>query len=157
MRRLSSCAWISGCPLLTRSPERVIARRVEGGCAGAVEAYLIVRAAGVRMKRLAVEAAAAGDKLGAVADQERAIGGAGIAIVRLTGAAVGSALSAAVANLAGFARFRAIRCRLASCYCHPGSADAQPPWRPKPHRYRRRASLCRLHAWQEALYGWRPT
>jgi hypothetical protein len=35
MRRLSSCAWISGCPLLTRSPERVIARRVEGGCAGA--------------------------------------------------------------------------------------------------------------------------
>jgi MFS family permease len=41
--------------------------------------------------------------LGAVTDEERALGGAGIAIVRLTGAAVGSALAAAVANLAGFA------------------------------------------------------
>ncbi len=42
--------------------------------------------------------------LGALADEERAIGGAGIATVRLTGAAVGSALAAAVANLAGFAQ-----------------------------------------------------
>lgn len=41
--------------------------------------------------------------LGALANEERALGGAGIAIVRLTGAAVGSALAAAVANLAGFA------------------------------------------------------
>ncbi len=35
---------------------------------------------------------------------ERAIGGAGIATVRLTGAAAGSAMAAAVANLAGFAQ-----------------------------------------------------
>jgi len=35
--------------------------------------------------------------------EERAMGGAGIATVRLTGAAVGSALAAVVANLAGFA------------------------------------------------------
>jgi MFS family permease len=41
--------------------------------------------------------------LGAVTDEERALGGAGIAIVRLTGAAVGSALAAVVANFAGFA------------------------------------------------------
>ncbi|SRR5579871_182649 len=41
--------------------------------------------------------------LGALTGEERAIGGAGIATVRLTGAAVGSALAAAVANLAGFA------------------------------------------------------
>jgi hypothetical protein len=41
--------------------------------------------------------------LGALSDEERAIGGAGIATVRLTGAAVGSAMAAAVANLAGFA------------------------------------------------------
>jgi MFS family permease len=37
------------------------------------------------------------------ADTERAIAGAGIATVRLTGAAVGAALAAAIANLAGFA------------------------------------------------------
>jgi MFS family permease len=36
-------------------------------------------------------------------DAERAIGGAGIATVRLTGAAAGSAMAAAVANLLGFA------------------------------------------------------
>jgi MFS family permease len=41
--------------------------------------------------------------LGGLTNQERATGGGGIAIVRLTGAAVGSALAAAVANLAGFA------------------------------------------------------
>jgi MFS family permease len=41
--------------------------------------------------------------LGDLADDERAIGGAGIATVRLTGAASGSAMAAAVANLAGFA------------------------------------------------------
>jgi hypothetical protein len=41
--------------------------------------------------------------LGALADEERAIGGAAIATVRLTGAAAGSAMAAAVANLAGFA------------------------------------------------------
>ncbi len=41
--------------------------------------------------------------LGALTDEERAIGGAGIATARLTGAAAGSALAAAVANLAGFA------------------------------------------------------
>jgi MFS family permease len=41
--------------------------------------------------------------LGALTDEERAIGGAGIATVRLTGAAAGSAMAAAVANLAGFA------------------------------------------------------
>jgi hypothetical protein len=41
--------------------------------------------------------------LGALAGAERAIGGAGIATVRLTGAAAGSAMAAAVANLAGFA------------------------------------------------------
>ncbi len=41
--------------------------------------------------------------LGALADEERAIGGAGIATVRLTGAAAGAAMAAAVANLAGFA------------------------------------------------------
>ena len=41
--------------------------------------------------------------LGALTDSERAIGGAGIATVRLTGAAAGSAMAAAVANLAGFA------------------------------------------------------
>lgn len=41
--------------------------------------------------------------LGALSDGERAIGGAGIATVRLTGAAAGSAMAAAVANLAGFA------------------------------------------------------
>jgi MFS family permease len=38
-----------------------------------------------------------------LASEERTIGGAGIATVRLTGAAAGSALAAAVANLAGFA------------------------------------------------------
>jgi len=42
--------------------------------------------------------------LGALTDEERAIGGAGIATVRLTGAAAGSAMAAAVANLAGFAQ-----------------------------------------------------
>lgn len=41
--------------------------------------------------------------LGALNGDERAIGGAGIATVRLTGAAVGSALAGALANLAGFA------------------------------------------------------
>jgi MFS family permease len=41
--------------------------------------------------------------LGALADDERAIGAAAIALVRLTGAAAGSALAAVVANLAGFA------------------------------------------------------
>ena len=41
--------------------------------------------------------------LGALADEEGAIGGAGIATVRLTGAAAGAAMAAAVANLAGFA------------------------------------------------------
>ena len=41
--------------------------------------------------------------LGDLSDEERAIGGAGIATVRLTGAAAGSAMAAAVANLAGFA------------------------------------------------------
>ena len=41
--------------------------------------------------------------LAALTSEERAIGGAGIATVRLTGAATGSALAAAVANLAGFA------------------------------------------------------
>jgi MFS family permease len=41
--------------------------------------------------------------LGALADEERAIGGAGIATVRLTGAAAGAAMAAAVANLVGFA------------------------------------------------------
>lgn len=41
--------------------------------------------------------------LGAVEDEERAIGGAGIAMVRLTGAAAGSAVAGAIANLAGFA------------------------------------------------------
>ncbi len=41
--------------------------------------------------------------LGALPDEERAIGGAGIATVRLTGAAAGSAMAAAVANLVGFA------------------------------------------------------
>ena len=40
--------------------------------------------------------------LGALADEERAIGGAGIATVRLTGAAAGAAMVAAVANLLGF-------------------------------------------------------
>jgi MFS family permease len=41
--------------------------------------------------------------LGALTNEERAIGGAGIATVRLTGMAAGSAMAAAVANLAGFA------------------------------------------------------
>jgi MFS family permease len=41
--------------------------------------------------------------LGDLTGKERAIGGAGIATVRLTGAAAGSAMAAAVANLAGFA------------------------------------------------------
>jgi MFS family permease len=41
--------------------------------------------------------------LGALADEERAIGGAGIATVRLTGAAAGAAMAAAIANLVGFA------------------------------------------------------
>jgi hypothetical protein len=41
--------------------------------------------------------------LGVLTDEERAIGGAGIATVRLTGAAAGSAMAAAVANLSGFA------------------------------------------------------
>jgi hypothetical protein len=41
--------------------------------------------------------------LGALPGEERAIGGAGIAAARLTGAAAGSAMAAAVANLAGFA------------------------------------------------------
>ena len=41
--------------------------------------------------------------LGTLPDEERAIGGAGIATARLTGAAAGSAMAAAVANLAGFA------------------------------------------------------
>ena len=41
--------------------------------------------------------------LGDLIETERTVGGAGIATVRLTGAAVGSALAAAVANLAGFA------------------------------------------------------
>ncbi len=40
--------------------------------------------------------------LGALPDEERAIGGAGIATVRLTGAAAGAAMVAAVANLVGF-------------------------------------------------------
>ena len=42
--------------------------------------------------------------LGVLTDEERAIGGAGIATARLTGAAAGSAMAAAVANLAGFAQ-----------------------------------------------------
>jgi MFS family permease len=41
--------------------------------------------------------------LGVLDDDERAIGAAGINTVRLTGAAAGSAMAAAVANLAGFA------------------------------------------------------
>ena len=41
--------------------------------------------------------------LGDLTDDERTIGGAGIATVRLTGAAAGSAMAAAVANLLGFA------------------------------------------------------
>jgi MFS family permease len=41
--------------------------------------------------------------LGDLPGEERAIGGAGIATVRLIGAAAGSAMAAAVANLAGFA------------------------------------------------------
>ncbi len=41
--------------------------------------------------------------LGDLAGDERTLGGAGIATVRLTGAAAGSAMAAAVANLAGFA------------------------------------------------------
>jgi Major Facilitator Superfamily len=41
--------------------------------------------------------------LGALPDEERAIGGAGIATARLTGAAAGAAMAAAAANLAGFA------------------------------------------------------
>jgi MFS family permease len=41
--------------------------------------------------------------LGALTDEERALGGAGIATVRLVGAAAGSAMAAAVANLSGFA------------------------------------------------------
>lgn len=41
--------------------------------------------------------------LGALPGEERAIGGAGIATARLTGAAAGSAMAAAIANLAGFA------------------------------------------------------
>lgn len=40
--------------------------------------------------------------LGALPDEDRAIGGAGIATARLTGAAAGAAMAAAVANLAGF-------------------------------------------------------
>lgn len=42
--------------------------------------------------------------LGALPGEERAIGGAGIATARLTGAAAGSAMAAAIANLAGFAQ-----------------------------------------------------
>jgi MFS family permease len=42
--------------------------------------------------------------LGDLEGDERTIGGAGIATVRLTGAAAGSAVAAAVANLAGFAQ-----------------------------------------------------
>jgi hypothetical protein len=41
--------------------------------------------------------------LGALGDDERAIGAAGITTVRLTGAAAGAAMAAAVANLVGFA------------------------------------------------------
>ena len=41
--------------------------------------------------------------LGDLDGDERAIGGAGIATVRMTGAAAGSAMAAAVANLSGFA------------------------------------------------------
>lgn len=41
--------------------------------------------------------------LGALPGEERAIGGAGIATARLAGAAAGSAMAAAIANLAGFA------------------------------------------------------
>jgi MFS family permease len=41
--------------------------------------------------------------LGDLTDEERTIGAAGIATVRLTGAAAGSAIAAAVANLVGFA------------------------------------------------------
>lgn len=41
--------------------------------------------------------------LGALVDEERAIGGAALATIRLTGAAAGSSMAAAVANLAGFA------------------------------------------------------
>lgn len=41
--------------------------------------------------------------LGALPGEERAIGGAGIATARLTGAAAGAAIAAVVANLAGFA------------------------------------------------------
>lgn len=41
--------------------------------------------------------------LGALPGEERALGGAGIATARLTGAAAGSALAAVIANLAGFA------------------------------------------------------
>jgi hypothetical protein len=41
--------------------------------------------------------------LGTLSEKERAIGGAGIATVRLTGAAAGSAMAAAIANLTGFA------------------------------------------------------
>jgi hypothetical protein len=41
--------------------------------------------------------------LGELEGEERTLGGAGIATVRLTGAAAGSAMAAAVANLSGFA------------------------------------------------------
>jgi MFS family permease len=42
--------------------------------------------------------------LGALTNEERALGGSGIATVRFTGAATGSAVAAAVANLAGFSQ-----------------------------------------------------
>ena len=55
--------------------------------------------------------------LGDLDGDERAIGGAGIATVRLTGAAAGSAMVAAVANLAGFAGgFSAPAARLAGVW-----------------------------------------
>jgi MFS family permease len=55
--------------------------------------------------------------LGGLHGDERAIGGAGIATVRLTGAAAGSAMVAAVANLAGFAGgFSAPAARLAGVW-----------------------------------------
>jgi Major Facilitator Superfamily len=47
--------------------------------------------------------------LGALRDEDRAVGGAGIAIVRLTGAAAGSALAAVIANLSGFANGFSVR------------------------------------------------
>jgi len=103
--------------------------------------------------------------LGALSDEERAIGGAGIATARLTGAAAGSAMAAAVANLAGFAQgFSPSAARIAGvwvflaalplaalafvCAWHMGKPHASPfravlrgTWR----RYRSRNELTRLN------------